>query len=331
MQLRPIGFDERLSVVDHLDELRTRLFICFGVLLAAFCLCFWQNHPLINALNRALPLESTAASHGGLASQPTQAANLHKAFKQLSQAADQLERGLAKSPGVAPAASQGAAAIVKAAQFAERSLPKSAPTQERPTTFGVGESFTTTLLVVGYFSLLFSLPVILYQLYAFVIPALSPDEKRVAVPAMVAAPLLFIVGVVFTYFEVLPPAVHFLQGYNANQFQIIVQASPYYKFEVLMMLGIGLCFQVPLFLLALQKAGVITSNTLTGNWRYAVVLIAVIAAALPGVDPVSMFFETLPLVFLYLLSIVTLKIVDHRNARRTAAEAAALAQQFDAP
>jgi sec-independent protein translocase protein TatC len=118
---------------------------------------------------------------------------------------------------------------------------------------------------------------------------------------------------------ILPPAVHFLLGYNASQFQILPQAKLYYKFEILLMLGIGVAFQVPLLLLALQRAGVITSKTLTLNWRYAVVLIAVIAAALPGVDPVTMFLETLPLVLLYLASIVMLKIVDHRDAKREAA------------
>ena len=101
----------------------------------------------------------------------------------------------------------------------------------------------------------------------------------------------------FTFFAILPPAIHFLQGYNSRQFQILVQAKTYYKFEIILMLGIGLAFQVPLLLLALQKVGVITASTLTLNWRYATVLIAVIAAALPGVDPVTMAFETLPLVF----------------------------------
>src|SRR5581483_7001544 len=186
--LRPIGHDDRLSVVDHLDELRSRLFICFGVLLAAFCLCFWQNGALINVLNRALPRETTAASHSGLAAQAKQAADLHKAFQELGQGARELELGLSLSRGISPATSKGAAQIVSAAKLAERSLPKSAPKQELPLTIGVGESFTTTLLVVGYFSLLFSLPVILYQLFAYMIPALNPSEKRVAVPTMFVAP-----------------------------------------------------------------------------------------------------------------------------------------------
>jgi sec-independent protein translocase protein TatC len=160
--------------------------------------------------------------------------------------------------------------------------------------------------------------VILYQLYAFIVPALNDSERRVATPAMIVAPMLFSAGVVFAYYAVLPPAVRFHPGYNSGEFNILVQAKTYYKFEILTMLGIGLAFQVPLLLLALQQAGIINATTLTVNWRYAVVLIAVIAAALPGVDPVTMAFEMLPLILLYLASIVMLKIADRRAAARAA-------------
>jgi sec-independent protein translocase protein TatC len=162
-----------------------------------------------------------------------------------------------------------------------------------------------------------------------VIPALSRNERKVAIPTMVAAPLLFLAGAVFTYFAVLPPAVHFLQGYNSSEYQNLVQAKSYYTFEIMLLMGIGLAFQVPLLALGLQKVGIISANTLTLNWRYATVLIAVIVAALPGVDPVTMTMETLPLVALYVLSIVLLKWVEHRNFRRARAEAALAAKPGD--
>jgi sec-independent protein translocase protein TatC len=314
--LRPIGHEDRLSVVDHLDELRTRLIVCGATLFVAFCLCFWQNGPLIHVLNRALPSE---ASRQGLAAQQRQGASEHRAFLRLQHDAQQLQLALGASRGTSPAAQVAVGQLAHDFGAAARSLPKTAGAQEKPVTLGPGESFTTTLIVVGYFALLFSLPVVLYQLYAFIIPALSPSEKRVAVPSLLAAPLLFVAGAVFTYFEVLPPAVHFLQGYNSQDFQILVQARTYYKFEMFMMLGIGLAFQVPLLLLALQRLGVISSRTLTLNWRYAVVLIAVAAAALPGVDPVTMAFETLPLILLYLASILMMKYVEYRAAKREAA------------
>jgi sec-independent protein translocase protein TatC len=127
---------------------------------------------------------------------------------------------------------------------------------------------------------------------------------------------------------VLPPAVHFLQGYNSQNFDILVQAKTYYTFQMLTMIGIGLAFQLPLGLLGLQQLGVISAKTLTGNWRYATVIIAVIAAAMPGVDPVTTGLEMLPLVILFLASIVLLKFADRRKARRAAAELADIETQF---
>jgi sec-independent protein translocase protein TatC len=313
-RLRPIGHEDHLSIVEHLDELRTRLLLCGGVLLVVFCGCFWQNQALISALNRALPTNASRTT--GLASIPSQSVKLHEGMQRMAAAA----AALAAAPGLSPVARADVAELARGAQEAAKALPKSVSEKVKPITIGVGESFTTTLTVVAYFALLISLPLILYQMYAFVLPALNKQERKVATPSMIAAPALFAVGAVFTYFMVLPPAVHFLQGYNSSDFDILVQAKTYYKFEMFMMIGIGLAFQVPLLLLALQKLGLITASTLTVNWRYAIVIIAIVAAALPGVDPVTMTFETLPLVLLYLASIVLLKFVDHRNAKREAAE-----------
>ncbi len=171
-----------------------------------------------------------------------------------------------------------------------------------------------------YFALLIALPVLLYEAYAFIIPALSSQERRVILPIVIAAPVLFVAGVVFTYLIVLPAAIKFLQGYNSSDFNALVQAKPLYSFEVLTMAAIGLAFQMPIGLLGLQRAGVINGSTLTRHWRYATVIIAVIAAAMPGADPVTTALETAPLVILFLASIVMLKIVDRRDAKRALGE-----------
>ena len=314
--LRPIGHEERLSIVDHLDELRSRLVICLAALLVAFGICFWQNNALLSVLNRALPHVSTVSGNQhGLASVRNRAvlqrAGLLKSADALSALA-----ASASNPAAALQLKQAAQGLTQAAQ----SLPQTPQTQEKPITIGVGEPFTTTLTVAAYFALLFSLPLLIYEAYAFVIPALNRKERRVALPVMAVAPLLFLTGVAFAYLVVLPPAVHFLQGYNSSHFDILVQAKAYYTFEIFTMLGIGLAFQLPLGMLALHRIGVIDGRTLTRHWRYAVVIIAVIAAALPGADPVTTGLEMLPLVILYLASIVMLKIADRRAAAREAAE-----------
>ncbi len=302
-------------MVEHLDELRSRLMFCLLALVVAFGVCFWQNHALINLVNRALPHVKSSTEHG-LAAVPSENAKEGQAFRKIALGASALAASSSLSTSDKAAAAEMAAGARAIAQI----LPKQAPAQEKPITIGVGEPFMTTLTVCAYFAVMITLPLLIWQLYAFVIPALSPEEKRAILPAMISAPFLFVAGVVFAFFVVLPPAVHFLQGYNSSEFDILVQAKTYYTFEILTMLGIGLAFQLPLGLLAMQRIGVINGSTLTRNWRYATVGIAVIAAAMPGADPVTTGLEMLPLVLLFLASIVLLKIADRRAAARAAAE-----------
>jgi sec-independent protein translocase protein TatC len=308
--LRKVGPEDRLSVVDHLDELRSRLMVCAAALIVAFGICFWQNQVLLNLLNKPLPRSvTTEANHlSGLTSDQVKAS--HDVAKLAQNFA-----GLAAQPNLPPQERALFSAAAVNARAAAKALPQSLP-RNVPITIGVGEPFTTTLTVCFYFALLFTLPVLLYEIYAFVIPALSQHERRMALPIMITAPVLFVVGVVFSYLVVLPAAIRFLQGYNSSNFNALVQAKPLYSFEVMTMAAIGLAFQLPLALLGLQRAGVINGTTLTRHWRYATVIIAVIAAAMPGADPVTTGLEALPLVLLFLASIVMLKIADRRDAAR---------------
>jgi sec-independent protein translocase protein TatC len=310
--LRPIGHDERLSIVDHLDELRSRIFVCGAALIVAFGLCFWQNHRLLHLLNHPLPVLTAKQNHiNGLTGDTNkeaqalyaEAASLRKLGPQFNAVAANVER-------------------------AAKALPQSNP-QKLPVTIGVAEPFTTTLTVSAYAALLLSLPILLYQLYAFVLPALNRRERRVAMPLMGTAPALFVSGVAFAYLVVLGPAIHFLQSYNSNNFDALVQARALYSFEIMTMLGIGLAFQLPLALLGLDWVGAINADTLIRHWRYAVIIIAIIVAALPGPDLVTSALEMVPLVLLYLASIVLLKIADRRQAAREAAEIAPLDNSLD--
>jgi sec-independent protein translocase protein TatC len=316
-RLRPIGHEDRLSVVDHLDELRSRLIVCAAVLIVAFGVCFWQSSRLLHILNRPLPAQNQNQSNkiGGLAKDNVSTGqHLQRIGSDLSKLAALPNSGLS-------AQARGLLSSTAAeATNAGKALPASTPKTQLPVTLGVGEPFTVSLTVAFYAALLISLPLLLYELYAFIIPALRPEEKRVARPIVYVAPVLFLAGAVFTYFIVLPAAVKFLNGYNSTHFQNLVQAKPLYTFEVMTMAAIGLAFEMPLFLLGLRAAGVINGRTLTTHWRYAVVIIAVIAAAMPGADPVTTGLETAPLVVLFLASIVLLRLADRRDARRAAAE-----------
>jgi sec-independent protein translocase protein TatC len=310
--LKPIGHQDRLTVVDHLDELRTRLVVCAVTLVVAFGLCFWQNGTLLDVLNEPLKDSTPTVQHtdgnGRLAQVAAAQLEVQRGFAATATAF----AALATAQNLTPAQRRLVAAAATQAGAAARALPKTTPPRV-PITTGVGEPFTVTLTVVAYFALLFSLPVLLYQAYAFVLPAFSPRERRVALPLMLMVPVLFLVGVAFGYFLVLPPAISFLQNFNDTNFDVLIQAKDYYRFSVLALLSTGLVFQLPVGLLALNAAGIVSGAQLRASWRYAVVAIAVVAAILPGVDPVTTVILMVPLLLLYLLSILLLTIADRRR------------------
>jgi sec-independent protein translocase protein TatC len=179
---------------------------------------------------------------------------------------------------------------------------------EKLITFGVTEPFTTTVTVSAYAAIILSLPIVLYQLYAYLLPAFSKEQQRTILPLLLMIPALFIAGVAFGYFVVLPAATQFLLNFNDSQFNIQVQAKEYYGFFAQTLLACGIVFQIPVAILAITRLGVVRVQQLKQNRRYAYLACAIIAAALPGVDPVSMLLETAPLIALYELSIVLAKI-----------------------
>ena len=309
--LRTVGHEDRLSIIDHLDELRTRLVVCAITLVAAFALCFWQNAALLDVLNRPLEESTPSAQSAGSGRIARLSASQTELGRQLARAARGAER-LSATPRLTPADRAAADQLAAGLAGAAKVLPKTFP-ERKPITTGVGEPFTATLTVALYFAILFSLPVLLWQAYAFVLPAFSARERRVVLPLMAMVPVLFAAGVAFGYFLVLPPAISFLQNFNSNSFDVLIQARDYYKFAIMTIGALGLMFQIPVGLLALNRAGIVSSRMLTSQWRYIVVIIAIIAALLPGVDPVTTTLEMIPLLLLYGLSILLLKLAERRD------------------
>lgn len=186
-------------------------------------------------------------------------------------------------------------------EVADAALPAG---HERLLTLGITEPFTTTLTVSAYAAFVLALPIVLYQVYAFFLPAVSRRTQRTIMPLLLLIPALFIGGVAFGYFVVLPAATSFLLNFNDTQFNVQVQAKDYYGFFAQTLLACGVVFQVPVGILAVTRLGIVSVRQLTQNRRYAYLVCAIVAAALPGVDPVSMLLETAPLIALYELSIV---------------------------
>ncbi len=228
----PIAHEDRLTLVEHLDELRSRLIASGATFVVALGLCFWQNHQILDLLNAPLPGD----------------------FK--------------------------------------------------PVTFGVSEPFLTTVTVSAYAAILLSLPVLLYQAYAFLLPAFSPTQRRVALPLLLMVPVLFVAGVAFSYAFVLPAALKFLVNFNDSQFNIQVRAREYYGFAMMTLGALGLLFQIPVGVLAATRLGLTTPRKLRRARKHAVVGIAVVAMLLPGTDPITMLIAMVPLLVLYEASIV---------------------------
>jgi sec-independent protein translocase protein TatC len=181
----------------------------------------------------------------------------------------------------------------------------------------VTEPFVTTFTVAGYAALLLSLPFILWQAYAFVLPAFSPEERRIALPLMIMVPVLFLSGVAFGYFVALPRAINFLQNFNDQSFDILIRAADYYKFSVVLLVVIGLLFQIPVGVLAVTRLGVISARQLARNRGYVILLLAVVAAvATPTPDPVTMLVAMAPLVVLFELSVQLARFFERRAEKR---------------
>jgi sec-independent protein translocase protein TatC len=175
-------------------------------------------------------------------------------------------------------------------------------------TLGITEPFTTSLTVAAYGAIILSMPILLYEAYAYLLPAFSKQQQRQILPLLLMIPGLFIAGIAFGFFVVLPAATKFLLNFNDQQFNIQVQANQYYGFFAQTLLACGIVFQIPVGILAVTRLGIVRVDQLTSNRRYAYLGCAIVAAALPGIDPVSMLLETAPLIALYELSIVLARI-----------------------
>jgi sec-independent protein translocase protein TatC len=246
---RRLSYGEEATLVEHLDELRNRIFVMLGALLAGFVLAFVFHHWLLDLMNRPLP----------------------------------------NAVG-------------------------------RPVTLGVAEPFMTAVWISLYAGLLLALPVIFWQVWAFLVPAVDSRNERQMAFFTGLAGVLMVCGVVFGYYIALPKAVHFLTNFDNEQFRVLIRAREYYSFTAKVLFAMAIVFELPMFVLALVRLGILTSVQLRRNRKIGYFIVACVAVALPGIDPVTTLFEAAPLAILYEASI-WLSVLVERRARAAAAEA----------
>lgn len=234
--VRRVRPDEKLTIIEHLDELRRRIFVSIAVLVVAFGVMFAFHQDVLSWLQRPLPGDQVLV------------------------------------------------------------------------TLAVTEAFFTVVKVSAYAALIVSLPFWFYQFYAFIIPAVDDQPRRKMLVIVAAISGLFFVGAAFGYYLVLPVALEWLQSFGDDLFATQLRAQDYYGFVSMFVLGTGLMFELPVAMLGLARIGIVQADVYKKNWRIAVVIIAVVAAALPGGDPFSMLMLMAPQLLLYVLGYFLAKI-----------------------
>ena len=245
---RRVGPEDQLTLVEHLDELRTRLIIVLSALAIAMTGCYIENVRIYHFLQR--PLD-----------------------------------GHVKLVTLAPT-----------------------------------EAFFNAIMISVYGGLLITLPVISYQIYAFIIPAFAHETQRSIRPLLLMVPVLFLTGVAFGWYIVVPPAIHFLTNFNSEVINYIPRASDYIRFVMLTLLAMGLVFQLPVVMMMLGRVGIVTSSFMRRRWRESIVVLAALTALLPGTDPVTMMAEFIPVLVLYGLSYFLVRAVEPKRQSEAAPE-----------
>jgi sec-independent protein translocase protein TatC len=158
-----------------------------------------------------------------------------------------------------------------------------------------------------------AMPVIVYEILAFVGPGLTRQERRWVYPIVLGATLSFLGGAAFAYYVELPPALRFLLGFSGDVAEPNLKIGSYVNFVTRLMMVTGLVFEMPLLVMGLAKLGVVNSRRLLGWWRYALVLAFVVAAVVtPSIDPVTQSLVAGPIIVLYFAGIVLAKLVEGR-------------------
>jgi len=241
---RRLRHGEEATLVEHLDELRTRIFVSLGALLIGLVAGFVIHDHLIHWLNRPLPENRVG----------------------------------------------------------------------RPITFGVAEPFMTSFKISLFAGFLLALPVILWQLWAFLAPAVDERSQRRVLGFVFVATALLVCGIVFGYFVALPAAVHYLTNFDKSLYDIRIRAKDYYSFATMVMLSMAVVFELPIFVLALVRLGILSSRRLRKERRLGYFIVACVAVALPGIDPFTTIIEAVPLLILFEASIWFSVIMERRVA-----------------
>ena len=244
---RRLDHGEEATLIEHLEELRQRLFVCLGALLLGFIVAFIFHDRVIHALELELP----------------------KGHRHL-------------------------------------------------TTLTIGEPFMTSMWVAFYAGFLVSIPIILWQAWAYFLPAFDPEHEKTLRIFVFVSVVLLVVGLLFGYYLALPKAAHFLANYDNKQYTTFIRARDYISFAAKVLVAMAIVFELPLFVIGLTRIGILPTERLRRSRRVGYFVVCCVGVALPGVDPITTTIETIPLLVLYEASIWAAVMLERRSASRAA-------------
>jgi sec-independent protein translocase protein TatC len=333
---QPEQLSGQMSFLEHLDEFRRRLVKCVLVVIVAFIFCYrfsgdifnFLEIPVLRAMSQTgnlqipisgktgdekiLPLNSLKVGDKGhyifvtdakLGVITVAAGTSVEAIVSTDTAGDIglfTDGVIFTNHAVIP---KGIRLPVEAVELLNVSVPTDSNPNERMTVTTATEPFTLYMTVSLYSAIGLALPFILLQVWGFISPALYKHERRYVTPFILLSSISFVVGAAFAYYILIPPALQYLLGLGSG-FQLMLRATDYFEFITLVMLAMGLIFQMPAIVYVLARIGIVSAGFLIKSWKFAIVIILIVAAVVsPTGDIPNMMLFALPMMALYLLSI----------------------------
>jgi sec-independent protein translocase protein TatC len=323
---------KQMSFLEHLDEFRRRLVNSVIIVVIAFMLCWFVSDKIYNFLSvpirqalseaqrRELPVEGLTGDERILSLSSLQEGEMGRyVFDRATKfGVSVVSPGTSVQAKVTRDATGNFGLFTDEAIFTSNAIiPKGirlpvdlkgkdlteASADERLIVTTAGEGFTLYVTVSLYAAIALSIPLLLFQIWGFISPALYRHERAYVTPFIALSTISFVIGAAFAYYILFPPAVKYLLGIS-SEFQLMLRATDYFDFITLIMLAMGVIFQMPAITYVLSRIGLVSASLLIGSWKIALVVILIVAAVVSptGDIPNLMLFAT-PMMFLYVVSI----------------------------
>ncbi len=327
-----------MSFLEHLDELRKRLTASVIIIVIAFGVCFWLSNEIFEFLSIPIRRALSEAARrdlpvGGLTGQERilsiselkegdsglytidRATNLGSTLLPPGTSIlAEVSRDAAGNLGLFTAESlftnnsiipKGVRLPLEFKTLESGETAKSQPSSdERMIVTTAQEQFTLLITVSLYAAIAFSVPLLLWQIWKFISPALYRHERSYVTPFIGLSTVSFVLGAAFAYYVLFPPAMRFLLGVGEGEFQLLLRASDYLDFIMIIMLAMGIIFQMPAVTYVLARIGIISAQLLVRSWKISLIVILIVAAVVsPTPDIFNMMMFATPMMALYIVSI----------------------------